>query len=429
MRTLRKRLQQAAIVFTLALCVAAGVAFAEYLRRGGDTAALADAILRTAQGEGMPRASSEGAHWEIDWSGALDAVHSARGWLLKRVPAQADEEDGLELPGIIEPGLDEPGIIEPDLDAAVRVYFGPVEPGMANGMKRALLDLIGSADETLFVAAFTLGHEGIAEALIARHEAGVRVGVVSDSDYRDDAAMQQVLAAGIPVVFDERSAYMHNKFVIVDGHTVWTGSANLTDNGFFFNRNNAITVRSRGLAENYTAEFKEMYRDGLFGPRSPPGVPNPVLHVGSVKVRTLFAPEDDVIAAITDEMHGARNHIEFMAYAFSCEHIAGAMASGLERGVAVRGLFERVHAARDWSRDDYLAARGAEVFVCASPGKMHHKVIVVDRELVMTGSYNFSRSAAESNDENVVLLRCAEIAARYVEELDRLVLDAEEGPF
>ena len=442
MKSIRKRLQQTALLATIVLCAAAAAACIEYLRRGGDMAALADAVLRTAQGEGMPRASRGDVRWEMDWSGAWDSTQSLQSWVVERFrPAPAD--DGPILPAVAAPGIATPDgslpdiivpdtfettIIEPDFDAAVQVYFAPVRPGAAEGIKRVLLELIAGAQESVLVAAFNLGHEGIADALIEAHRSGLRVGIVSDSDYREQEAMQRVLAAGIEVRFDERSAFMHNKFVIVDSHTVWTGSTNLTNNGFFVNRNNAVVLRSPELAANFTVEFQEMFRDGLFGPRSPPGVPHPVLHVGPTQVRTLFAPEDDVISVITGELARARTHIDFMAYAFSCEDIAGAMAQGLDRGLAVRGLFERIHAGRDWSRDDYLAARGAQVFVCASPGKMHHKVIVIDRELVVTGSYNFSRNAAQSNDENVVLLRNAEIAGRFVDELDRLVLEATEGP-
>ena len=51
---------------------------------------------------------------------------------------------------------------------------------------------------------------------------------------------------------------------------------------------------------------------------------------------------------------------------------------------------------------------------------MHHKVIIIDRSIVITGSYNFSASAEERNDENVVIIYNADIAAQYMEEFQKV---------
>ena len=58
---------------------------------------------------------------------------------------------------------------------------------------------------------------------------------------------------------------------------------------------------------------------------------------------------------------------------------------------------------------------------------MHHKVFIVDEAVVITGSYNFTRSAAESNDENVLIIYSPEIAARYLEEFSRVYQQAQEA--
>jgi phosphatidylserine/phosphatidylglycerophosphate/cardiolipin synthase-like enzyme len=51
---------------------------------------------------------------------------------------------------------------------------------------------------------------------------------------------------------------------------------------------------------------------------------------------------------------------------------------------------------------------------------MHHKVIVVDARLVMTGSYNFSANAETRNDENLIMIHCRDIAARFIEEFETI---------
>ena len=69
-------------------------------------------------------------------------------------------------------------------------------------------------------------------------------------------------AAGIPVIDDNRSSIMHNKFFVIDSELVWSGSTNITDNGFSYNHNNSVVFTSTLLADIYTIEFEEMF-DGL----------------------------------------------------------------------------------------------------------------------------------------------------------------------
>ncbi len=56
---------------------------------------------------------------------------------------------------------------------------------------------------------------------------------------------------------------------------------------------------------------------------------------------------------------------------------------------------------------------------------MHHKVVIIDEEIVITGSYNFSRSAEERNDENIIIIYNAEIAQEFIKEFQRVQAQTE----
>ena len=60
-----------------------------------------------------------------------------------------------------------------------------------------------------------------------------------------------------------------------------------------------------------------------------------------------------------------------------------------------------------------------------NPGLMHHKVIIIDRSIVITGSYNFSASAEEVNDENLIVIFSPDIAAQYLAEFMRIYAQAQ----
>ncbi|HNR32602.1 MAG TPA: phospholipase D-like domain-containing protein [Candidatus Hydrogenedentes bacterium] len=309
----------------------------------------------------------------------------------------------------------------PPTDGEIRVFFAPTSPANPSGIDDHLIALIRGARESIHAAFYDLELESIAAALIDRHRMGVKVGIVSDSHYENRDAVQACVRAGIPVVFDKRSAFMHNKFCVVDNLWVWTGSTNATYNCMYRNNNNAVLIAAKPLAENYTAEFLEMHRDRRFGARSPRNTPTPMFTLGPVVVECYFAPEDGVEKEILAEIAVARSTIDFMAFSFTSEPIAKAMAARIGAGVRVRGLFETRNAADRYSRDDFLAARGAEIHLDRNSYNMHHKVIIIDVATVVTGSYNFSRNAENQNDENVLILHCPDIARRYTDEFEALI--------
>jgi phosphatidylserine/phosphatidylglycerophosphate/cardiolipin synthase-like enzyme len=232
------------------------------------------------------------------------------------------------------------------------------------------------------------------------------------------------LDAGIPGTPDERSAFMHNKFIVIDGQIVWTGSMNLTENGAFRNNNNVIVIYSPELAANYTAEFEEMF-NGEFGPRSPSETPYPQIRIGSVTIENYFAPEDDVMPRIVSEIARADTSIHFMAFAFTEDTLGAAMIDRAASGVQVAGIFETRGAGTEYSECSALLQAGADVRLDGNPYTFHHKVIIIDGDTVILGSFNFSENATESNDENLLIIHDPVVAAAYEEEFNRRMAEAE----
>ncbi len=302
----------------------------------------------------------------------------------------------------------------------ISIYFAPASHVDTNGIDDRFLAFVSSGKKSIFCAFYELEWMDAAQVLIEKHRAGLAVKVVSDSDYEGRDATRACIDAGIPVVFDSRSAFMHDKFCVVDGQRVWTGSTNITENGMFRNDNNAIVVASPELASNFTAEFGEMFADHRFGPRSPRGTAYPVVVVDRVTFETYFAPEDNVRRELIDEIEDAHRTIDFMAFSFTSDDIAEAMAKRIHDGVAVRGIFETRNAGSRYADDDFLSRQGAIIHMDENPYTMHNKVIIIDTDTVVTGSYNFSNNAEESNDENVLIIHSPAVAERYTRQFEAL---------
>jgi phosphatidylserine/phosphatidylglycerophosphate/cardiolipin synthase-like enzyme len=304
----------------------------------------------------------------------------------------------------------------------IRVYFAPPRPGDPDPIDQALLRLINSARESVACAFYELELPAATDALIARHRAGVRVGIVSDSDYAERPAVRRCIAAGIPVVFDGKPGFMHNKFCVVDGRFVWTGSTNITENCMYKNNNNAVLIDSAELARDFSSEFGEMFDARRFGAGSPRNTPFPEVTLSNgTQVECHFAPEDDAGTALTHFAESARERIDFAAFSFTSAELADAMTARMQAGVRVRGVFEKRGANSPASKFRQLAERGATVRTDTNPANMHDKFLVVDNAAVATGSFNFSRSADERNDENLLIIHDPALAQEYIGEVDRLM--------
>jgi len=139
--------------------------------------------------------------------------------------------------------------------------------------------------------------------------------------------------------------------------------------------------------------------------------PGPV----DAKAEVYFSPGSGCSEAIVRELGEAKQSVLVQAYSFASLPIAQAMVDAHKRGVKVYVILDKSQRTEPESSADFLANAGLHVKVDAKHHKAHNKVIIIDDEVVLTGSFNFNSTAAEQNADNLVVLRGKELAARYVE--------------
>ena len=287
----------------------------------------------------------------------------------------------------------------------------PASESLRGGPDARLAEAIDAAVYSVDMAIYHLNLWSVRDALWRAAERGVRVRVVVESDGMFDAEVQDLVQAGIPVLGDRRESLMHDKFTVIDGLEVWTGSMNYSVGSAYRDHNLLLRLRSSALAEDYTREFEEMFVDDRFGPLSMADTPNPAITIDGMRVEVWFAPDDGVASRLVRLIDDARSQVDFLAFTFTSDALAEALLRAGERGVTVRGVIERDQAEAAGSDYARLQQAGIDVRQDSNPGTMHHKLLLIDQGVVATGSYNFTRSAEESNDENVVILFSPEAAA------------------
>ena len=318
-----------------------------------------------------------------------------------------------------------------------RVYFNDLAPTAElitttqTGMETALLTLINNASTSLDLAIYGLNRQSVIDALIAAHNRGVTVRVVGD----DEAATvsyqpyyQMLTAAGIPIVTDTSlSTIQHNKFLVVDGQTVWTGSTNWTDTGFTLNANNSIVITDTILAAVYTTEFTEMWNGSFQGTKTDNTAH--LFNYNGIRLESYFSPTDLVAFEVWDELAQADETIHFAMFFWTDALLTNRVIERLEGGVAVSGMFDQLGEANGSSGDEAMCAAGARIGIESSAGKLHDKFAIIDVNgsdpTVVLGSYNWTASGSYSNDENPLIIHDAVLAQAYYAEWQRLWAEIE----
>jgi phosphatidylserine/phosphatidylglycerophosphate/cardiolipin synthase-like enzyme len=293
---------------------------------------------------------------------------------------------------------------------------------------KAVLADIAAARTSLDLAAFDFDLVEVADALIVAKQRGVTVRVIVDSENLETPEVAQQTGrlerANIPVQFDDREPFMHNKFIVLDGALVWTGSWNLTVNDTYRNNNNMLRFADDRIATDYTREFKQMF-DGRFGTSKTSTTPGQRIRIGDATVEVYFSPEDGVAKYVLQRLDNAKASIRFMTFSYTSDEIADAMIAQKEAGLVVQGVFDRQSANGTGAEFQKLRASGIDVLIDGNCYILHHKTIIIDERIVITGSYNFTGSAERNNDENLVIIDDRALARAYLDEFNRTYAQAQ----
>ena len=319
----------------------------------------------------------------------------------------------------------------------IDVYFANPPGDTVDPVAPHLQAVIDGAKHTLDAAFFQVNNPDLIDAFIRAQQRGVKIRFVTDTDYFANVTYapgyQRMVAAGIPVVDDKRSALMHSKFMVVDGAAVWTGSYNLIvpDHHLFDHADNALYLRSRDLATYHTEQFEQLFA-GKFGPKKQDAGHHDVF-IDGVHVEFYFAPTDHLLDHVTAAVNVAHTSVHFATFSFYQRELAASMLTADSNKIDVAGMFD-VSSTGASSEFPVLSQAGIDVRSADPAGPslfLHDKFFVLDsgtpEATIMTGSPNFSDSAYGSNDEAMYIVHDRSIAAQY-EKTFHVFYDGAVGP-
>lgn len=214
---------------------------------------------------------------------------------------------------------------------------------------------------------------------------------------------------------------MHNKFFVVDGRYVWTGSANISDSGTGgYNANAVLIADSPQLATIYGEEFER-----LLGRLTPEATKEAdgieVIQIGGMEVTVWFSPQDDAMRfGVQALIAKARSSVDVAVFYLTNKYVVGELIAARQRGVRVRVIVDATSAKNGYTKHELLRVAGIPTKVEDWGGKMHMKAAVIDGEILVLGSMNWTRAGEDTNDENTLIVRSVELASAFKVFYERL---------
>jgi phosphatidylserine/phosphatidylglycerophosphate/cardiolipin synthase-like enzyme len=301
-----------------------------------------------------------------------------------------------------------------------------------------------------------------------------RDGTVVASEWEARDALLKLRKANIPWLDDtadgsKGSGLMHHKFMVIDNQVVVVTSANFTlsdIHGDFSNpdsrgnANNLLKISHGELAGLFGQEFQLMWGDGPGGKTdSLFGVQKPSRKIAyfvldNAQIRLKFSPdrksgawEQSSNGLIATVLSGAQQSVSMALFVYSDPRIGTILQHRHENNINIRVLLDSQFAYRKYSSalnmwgfvstaDCQLgdgtpwAKRLTTVGVPSlnSGDKLHHKFAVLDENMVITGSHNWTNAANYNNDETVLVVQSPIVAAHFQREFERLYKNATFGP-
>ena len=122
-------------------------------------------------------------------------------------------------------------------------------------------------------------------------------------------------------------------------------------------------------------------------------------------IEVYFSPKGGCTEAVVRELGNAKATILVQAYSFTSVPIAKALLDAHKRGVEIEVILDKSQRRAKYSSADFVIHAGIPTFIDAKHAIAHNKIMVIDGQTVITGSFNFTKAAEENNAENLLVIR------------------------
>ena len=133
------------------------------------------------------------------------------------------------------------------------------------------------------------------------------------------------------------------------------------------------------------------------------------------EIEVFFSPNGGCTDAIVKALGQAKISVLIQAYSFTSATITKAVVEAHKRGIHTEVILDKSQRTEKYSSADFLVHAGIKVLIDDKHKIAHNKIMVIDSNTVITGSFNFTKAAEEGNAENLLIIRSVDLAAKYTD--------------
>jgi phosphatidylserine/phosphatidylglycerophosphate/cardiolipin synthase-like enzyme len=126
---------------------------------------------------------------------------------------------------------------------------------------------------------------------------------------------------------------------------------------------------------------------------------------GAGDIACYFSPRGGCTDAVVNEIRQTRQQILVQAYSFTSQPIAAALVEAHNRGVQVVIVLDKSQKSEQYSSADFVAHAGIPTLIDSAHQIAHNKIMLIDGQTIITGSFNFTSNAEQNNAENLLIIR------------------------
>ena len=136
--------------------------------------------------------------------------------------------------------------------------------------------------------------------------------------------------------------------------------------------------------------------------------------------KVSFSPGEDCMNDIIEQIQSASKFLDVCVFTIRDNRISDELITAYNNGIEIRIISDNEKMNDDGSDIKNLAAVGINIKIDQSPSHMHHKYMIIDELKVLTGSYNWTKAAAQYNQENIVITDNDDIVTGFIDNFSQL---------
>ncbi|MCB1193665.1 MAG: hypothetical protein H7A23_24520 [Leptospiraceae bacterium] len=287
---------------------------------------------------------------------------------------------------------------------------------LKNNVLEEIKKLIRNTKTTLGIYAYSLSHPEVIQEIVNAHKRGVKVKILGDNDKDYTPLIQNQ----IPLERWKASGLQHTKVMLSDRSTLFIGTGNFSEYGLTNDWNGYLKLKVPNNMQNELEEFLENTYT------KPALILNGFYFINSPDYGYLSQN------AIVQAIENAKESVYYLIFDHFDPIISHALRKASRRGVQVIGIYDApVDDEGKYLIENFYGVLSSiyedgntdvvNVDGNYQGGLLHHKTMIIDKKLLLTGSYNYSVNARDKNREIFIGTEDPKIVTSFMEEFDRIL--------